>query len=235
MLIGNRTVLLKSPGRYRAGNYVAGIRSNYNNTSSSRAMYGHFDSRSAIPSGANPPESWVLPIKSGVMASRNATNGSADVFGSGAMGVNAEGLSEGTSILEAIGELVASLTGNAYGSSEVTGNLLAVLIAQGLSEGSSTATATIGAIASLIGNAYGSSTGSLVPYATGELIGTTEVVSELNPATIANAVWDNASGVAILKLLKNRIVRSGNTIVIYNDDGSVWKQYDLSDGGRVEV
>ncbi len=38
------------------------------------------------------------------------------------------------------------------------------------------------------------------------------------------------------KLTSNRVTRSGDTIIIYEDDGAtIWRQYNLADGGRVEV
>ena len=65
------------------------------------------------------------------------------------------------------------------------------------------------------------------------------------PVQIANAVWNevltsylvtNSAGdiLNILKkLIANRVVKEGNTITIYEDNGTtIYKQYDLSDGGR---
>ena len=40
----------------------------------------------------------------------------------------------------------------------------------------------------------------------------------------------------IRKLTGNKVTRSGNVISIYEDDGvTIWREYDLSDGGREEV
>ena len=39
-----------------------------------------------------------------------------------------------------------------------------------------------------------------------------------------------------LKMIENKVTRSGDIITIYEDDEiTVWKQFDLSSGGRVEV
>ena len=40
----------------------------------------------------------------------------------------------------------------------------------------------------------------------------------------------------IIKLTGNKVTKSGDIITIYEANGTtVWRQYDLSDGGRVEV
>ena len=42
--------------------------------------------------------------------------------------------------------------------------------------------------------------------------------------------------VEVLKLTGNKVIKVGDIITIYDDDGiTVWKQFDLSDGDRVEV
>lgn len=68
--------------------------------------------------------------------------------------------------------------------------------------------------------------------------------SSISPAQIANAVWNEVlnsyliTGSAgelinvIKKMVANRVVRNGDIITIYNEDNTVWKQYDLSNGNR---
>lgn len=65
----------------------------------------------------------------------------------------------------------------------------------------------------------------------------------VTPAQVADAVWthgvrtitDEALTI-IKKMVSNRVVRSGDLITIYEDDGStMWEQFDLTDGGRVRV
>jgi hypothetical protein len=53
---------------------------------------------------------------------------------------------------------------------------------------------------------------------------------------IAEAVWTHASGVSAARLLGNKVVRVGDIITVYEtDDVTIWRQYDLSGGGRVIV
>lgn len=57
------------------------------------------------------------------------------------------------------------------------------------------------------------------------------------PEDIATAVWaDNDFTTDILKLVGNKVTKSGDIITIYESDESTpWRQYDLTSGGRVEV
>lgn len=54
--------------------------------------------------------------------------------------------------------------------------------------------------------------------------------------SIPPAVWDEAEAEITKKMLYNKVTKSGDIVTIYEDDEStVWKQFDLSDDGRVEV
>jgi hypothetical protein len=56
------------------------------------------------------------------------------------------------------------------------------------------------------------------------------------PEQIANAVWSHSSGLSVVKLLGNKVVRVGDVITVYESDNvTIWRQYDLSNGGRVLV
>lgn len=62
---------------------------------------------------------------------------------------------------------------------------------------------------------------------TNDLIGT---------QTVAHAVWNAIDGEIICKMLYNKVIKSGDIITIYEDDGStIWKTFDLANGGRVEL
>jgi len=69
-------------------------------------------------------------------------------------------------------------------------------------------------------------------------VGCTVLTSGVFPGaqTISNTVWTSNEAVEILTLLGNRVTKSGEIITIYEDDETtVWKQFDLTGGGRVEV
>lgn len=234
MLVGNRSVLHKSPGRFLAGTVASGDRNAFSKPGMMRGRDEYLSRLASIPQGARPPVAWVLPRVAGGLASHYEASGLATVSGHGAEGLNAAGLADGSSFAEAIGQLIASAIGTAAGSSTATATIQAALAAVGIAAGSSSAQATIGAIANLIGLAEGSSTASLVPYATGKLEGSTQAVSELTPAAISAAVWSASQADAIAKLLGSNVSRVGDIITIYEDDGvTPWRSYDLASGGRV--
>jgi hypothetical protein len=77
-LIGNRSVLHKSPNRFLNGNSgtgggIAAMRSAFNLHGMMRNVYEVYDDKSAIPYGHLSPSSWVLPKVAGGISSRNVT------------------------------------------------------------------------------------------------------------------------------------------------------------------
>lgn len=54
--------------------------------------------------------------------------------------------------------------------------------------------------------------------------------------SIPPAVWDELEAEIVTKILYNKVTKAGNIITIYEDNGTdIWKTFDLSNGGRVEV
>lgn len=53
---------------------------------------------------------------------------------------------------------------------------------------------------------------------------------------IIDGVWADADAVLIKKLLYNKVTKSGDIVTIYEDDEiTIWKQFNLASGGRVEI
>lgn len=69
--------------------------------------------------------------------------------------------------------------------------------------------------------------GELIPYAIGNMIGTTDTSTELTPGQIADAVWSSQSAdeiadiVAFLQkiVVNRREITSGKELLVYDDDG----------------
>ena len=81
-LVGNRSVLHKSPGRFLAGTVASGDRSNFDKPGMQRNSYEVLSDYAAIPNGHIQDSAWILPRKGGNMSSHNA----ARVVVSGAAG-----------------------------------------------------------------------------------------------------------------------------------------------------
>jgi len=95
------------------------------------------------------------------------------------------------------------------------------------------------------GTIWVSGTGELFNSASSDVIVITNGLLSLS--TIADAVWDEDTGehtttdtfaelaADILKLLGNDVTASGDIISILDTDGGIWRQYDLSSDGRVQL
>lgn len=212
-LIGNRSVLNKSPGRFlNAG--VANLRSGFSKHGMVRSAA--YSALAATPNGHLSPSAWVLPRTSGGMSSINFTTATVSGSGLAVGGVTTTGTSSITlTFADAAGQLIASGGGTAAFSLTSNNPLLTASInGTGTAVATfSTNTPTLGALADgsgevaitltatnsgrmpandasplRSGTAAISVTGALTPYAIGEMAGTTAEAGLTN-AGIANSVW----------------------------------------------
>lgn len=213
-LIGNRSVLLKSPGRFLNGG-VGITRANFNKTGMARNSLAALDPTASVPSGYYPPVAWVMPQTAGAMSARYSGSVSISAEAVGTMGVPITGMAVlSVSAPDAFGELIAFGTGVAglslsAGPSLLTASIGGVGTAQfsvqtntpllgAEATGTGSAAMSISATATILptndasplrtGAASFSFSGTLTPYAIGSMTGTTEDVG-LTPTGIANSVW----------------------------------------------
>lgn len=90
-LIGNRSVLHKSPCRHLSGTIASGDRDNFSKHGMRRSAFQSLDAISAVPSGALSPIAWVLPKTAGGMAARYTADFSVTTTGAAVMGLPAAG------------------------------------------------------------------------------------------------------------------------------------------------
>ena len=192
-LIGNRSVLLKSPGRFLSGTIASIERNNF---STAGQIANRFQSLSrifaGIPSGHLPPSSWSMARTAGALSAINEAT-----F---ALTPDALNLAEGRNIAgdtsftftlpNADLQLVVSADGSATFTFSQSGALAGALDAAG----SATATftvgaATLGALIDAIAAATFALTGTATPTAIGTLAGDITPFTELSPENLANAVW----------------------------------------------
>lgn len=188
-LIGNRSVLLKSPGRFLSGTVASIERSNFQPL---RNRFEQMSRLSGVPSGHLSPSAWVLPQVGGGMSSHNFTSIAISGAASGAEGVNVSGSAALELTAEAIGQLIASAIGSASFSIDATGSIVATLGAPGSASFTLSATATATALGWMTGQSTASVTAALTSYATGALSGTAYLAGESAPVTpdnLAQAVW----------------------------------------------
>ena len=229
-LVGNRSVLNKSPGRFlNAG--VATYRSEFSKHGMIRNAA--VDPKAAIPYGHLSPSSWVLPRKAGGMSSSNAARISIDSVGLAVGGITATGSSTITiAFADAFGQLIASASGESTFTIATSAPLLTASI-EGVGSASFvvSGSATLGAEASIYGastititvanatafplndasplrdaSASFSVSGSLTPYAIGSMSGSTVDLGVVTNDSVASAVWASVieagySADAILRIL----------------------------------
>jgi hypothetical protein len=201
-LHGNRSVLLKSPGRFLNGNTAAGggfagVRSNFNKHGMSRNAYENYSALSATPDGHLSGSAWILPKTGGGMSSHNITYASFGASGLAVGGITADApASFAFTVADADGQLISSGTGTASLTFTVADLLLTASL-NGTGSSSFTITSNtpqLGAEASGIGNAVLSFTASLTPYAIGNMVGNTEDTSTIVNANIVSVNGYSVTG-----------------------------------------
>ena len=198
-LIGNYTVLNKTPGRWLAGGSTSGTnqaqaRANFNGTSSRSVHYADGESTAnklwGQPTGGYESVSWMFPYTPGYITSYRDTEGVATATASIIEGRPIAGTTDGVATAVATLQLVVSGTGTAAGLATTSGNVNAALGAAGTSNGVASTTATINALAWAVGTSNGSATASLVRYATGSMSGSIAPAVSLEASAFSSYLLD---------------------------------------------
>lgn len=226
-LLGNYSVLAKSPGRSLSGNVASGDRAQSGKSGALRCRYvGGFDPKSALPNGYQHPGAWqlarvsgglstyTLTLGTGTVASGNLAggkNGTADLTGSGT-------ISDATAAL--IVSAVAALTGS---GSITNAAALAFLNAAADLAGSGDLTAARTALGHAVAALTGGGSITVTPRADGELEAAITLAGEgVTPTSVAAAVWDNPAGAFLVAASRNRVVTdpAAGTYTVYADDNT---------------
>lgn len=190
-LIGNRSVINKSPGRFLAGAVASGNRNNFSQAGMLRGSFENFSKLSAWPSGHLSPSAWMLPQRAGGMSSRNVTEMKLTAVGAGAMGVNGTGDASIVFTADATAQLIASATGSATFAVTATGSVQAVLSGVGSATFTLTSSGTIGALAWGAGASSMQVTATMTSYARGLMVGSTIGGGGVTNESVAASVWAN--------------------------------------------
>ncbi len=201
-LIGNYSILLKTPGRWLGGPTMSGERSNWNGTGESNNRFFSqtgFDRRESTPRGYRPPYTYQLPLYSGGLASVNQISGSATISGANlAGGKNAEADLVGTgTVTNAALALIASLVSTIAGAGGFQSNPELIGLIQAVATLTGTGavtTAQMSAEASLLATLVGVGTASNVNLnAKGNISADVTPFTELSPESLAAAILDKSN------------------------------------------
>lgn len=190
-LIGNRSVLLKSPGRFLSGTVASIERSNFTTGSQ---IASRFQSLSkvlgAIPNGHNTPSAWSMARTAGAVSSRNEMFGNGSFAASGALGVNGvASLTGDGDITSALLALIVSAVASIGGGGDLTADIVGKLEAAADLAGSGDLAGAAGALADMVAAVSG--TGSVFgsPRADGYVSANIRGYGDMTPEGIRDAVW----------------------------------------------
>ena len=187
-LIGNYSLLHKSPAKYTTGTVGYGDRANWSKPKMLRSRGNSVAWRlTALPTGFVAGKAFLAPVTAGAMATRSSVRVSGVANGAMGMPGQASGLIEITA--ESIGGLIAG--GVAVGTISITGSADIAGLASGAAAGTMTFSglAGLGAIAWGIANGTVTITGAVQPF--GYAYGSASTVDTgLTVTGITNAVWN---------------------------------------------
>lgn len=187
-LLGNYSVLHKSPAKYLTGTVGFGDRSNFNkpgmmrNRGSSTAWL--YD---AQPSGFYAGRAYLPPVRAGRLVARDAIK--IEAIASGALGLPAAGVANFSINAFAFGGLISGGVANASFSINAAGSVAGLVSGQASSLIAVLASAQAGASAFCVANSTLSVSAYCQPYGLGLMRASTVDSSVLTPAGIAAAVW----------------------------------------------
>ena len=157
MLLGNRSVIHKSPFRRFSGTTLSGDRSNFGGNGALRDRFtdGLDDLSGGIPCGHLAPSSWSLPQKSGGMSAFTTCAGTGEISLSMAAGIGIDAQADGVAV--ATSDIVGVLSGHALmaGASASSALIMGVGSIAGQTAGYGMATGAVFAAISIAGAAHG--------------------------------------------------------------------------------
>jgi hypothetical protein len=226
VLIGNYSVLQKSPTRFLAGSTTSvegQVRSNFGKSGMARnRLYPDRRTASlpyyAVPSNYYPPYTWLMPQIAGSIGSINQIAGAgATSVGNLAGGLNAVSPLVGSgTVTNAQGSLILQAVAALIGSGALTGNLLALANAAAALVGAGAITAAAGQLAQIL-------EGVAALSGTGGLTGSLGAQASLLAGLLGSGAVSSAttSGPATMRA---DIVLTGSTLSTANVGSAVWTQ-----------
>lgn len=194
--------------------------------------------KQSVPEGAFPGFAWTPPIDAGGMGgtTRIDVEGSGNLLQGGPMvGTGAFGFTATDGSLS----MIISMSGTgAVVTFSAGGNVLKLTIGMA-GDGTWTLSGDGSSLAMIVpfdGSGSMSLTGTADLRGLLSLIGEWTPYTELSPENLANAVWEHVDGELVKKMLAAKVTKLGDVITIYENDGvTVFRQYNLAGGGRVQI
>ena len=197
-IIGNYSVLHKSPGRFLSGTVASGDRANFSKSGALNNRFLSLAKFSAIPNGYTHPYAWAPARVSGGLASYKQL--SAELSKTDALlalGVNVDAsLSATLSTTNAVLALIVALQASLSATGTITQSQLAIilLLEAALSSGITLTNAQLGNILGMAAQLQ--ATGTITNSITNLVNLSADITSEteLSPQALASAIWNSAAG-----------------------------------------
>lgn len=210
MLLGNYSVLNKTPGRQFGGSTLSANRGSWGGNSCRNKFVGGFHGQNGIPVGYTPPYCFVLPQTSGGMSLRTVSTGSitANLIPTRPMEIDLTGAGTFSATASLVVSMLAAFSGSGTFAAAISGRLNATIDLTGTGDLAADMSAVANAVIALSGTgdldatiaAIGSMTIDIVVTGTG-----------LSTANVGQAVW------AALAAGNNEVGSMGEKL---NDAGS---------------
>lgn len=196
-LLGNYSVIHKSPARFMSGTSVSSEKSRDNKSGSNRNRFMSFAKHNATPSGYTPPYCFVIAQIGGGLASfteiQSVINFNNPDLNSG---VNADSaFSASISITQAQLDQIVSLVASITGSISITSAELAAVseLVAAISASMAVTDAQLGAVVSLVASLSAAGALTADNFATSAMSADISSLTALSPQTLAAAIWNSLS------------------------------------------
>ena len=190
-LLGNYSVILKNPATFIGGTQVSNCRSAFNCNSQNRQRYypevDGLPLTASLPTGTEPPYSWIIPYKGGELSSTTSINGASTMSASQQNGINIVSSIAGVGTIDTAGlSLVTSMVSAIAGSGALTGEMVGTVQLAASLAGAGDITGAVSMLSGLIANLSGS--GAISANLKGKLFMEAQIYINEGQATIDQIV-----------------------------------------------
>ena len=161
MLIGNYSVINKTPGLSLSGTSVSNTKPNWQKNGRNQSVFQTYQTFYSEPTGTEPPYSWLLAQVGGGLCSFGEISGDASLIGAASQGINLLSTLTGTGTIDSASlALIVSLSSALDGTGTISSAVLQSVssLAAALDGTGTISSANMGAIVQMISELTGTGT-----------------------------------------------------------------------------
>ena len=199
-LLGNYSVILKTPATFIGGTQVSNARSAFNMEGQMLQMYygesegGGLPFTSSLDTGTEPPYSWHLAEVGGELSSTTMINGTATLTASQQNGINIVSTLEGVGTIDTAGlALVTSMIATIAGTGALTGAMVGTVQLAATLAGTGDVTGALGMLSGMVADLAGA--GAISSDLKGKLFMEAQIYVNEGAATVDQIVDGVVGGI----------------------------------------